>query len=300
MVSSRLTGIARPFRPILLLGTLLPLLAVPLKADKDPLSVEPQHPRQGDAVFVRLRLPAAEKPQATWRGRSYPLFQVGEEWVAVLPIKPDSPAGAQSLTVRYTQSGAVRELKRRVPVASVAFPTEHLSMKPAKSNLYNYPGVEREERPISAAIRTRSGEQLWSGDWSIPVKGRMATPFGVRRLRNGKAVGRHRGTDIAAKTGVPIHAPAGGRVMLAETGAKFRKYGGTVILDHGLGVTSMYIHMSAVEVHPGQVLRQGEELGKVGAMGVATGPHLHWSVYVQGDSVSPLFFVNLSKRGVGR
>jgi murein DD-endopeptidase MepM/ murein hydrolase activator NlpD len=71
-----------------------------------------------------------------------------------------------------------------------------------------------------------------------------------------------------------------------------------VIVDHGLGVTSLYIHLSAIEVQAGQSVAKGELLGRVGSTGVSTGPHLHWSVYVQGEAISPAFFMRLSKRGI--
>jgi murein DD-endopeptidase MepM/ murein hydrolase activator NlpD len=131
----------------------------------------------------------------------------------------------------------------------------------------------------------------------LPAKGRLATPFGVRRLRNGRPVGRHRGMDIAGPTGTPIMAPAGGRVMLALPPGTLKKYGGIVVLDHGQGLTSLYMHMSAVTARKGQVLSQGAPLGKVGATGVATGPHLHWAVYVHGDSVQPAFFTKPEPAG---
>jgi len=141
----------------------------------------------------------------------------------------------------------------------------------------------------------RTDTLAWSGDWTLPVQGRRSTPFGVRRLRNGKAVGRHRGMDLAAPSGTPVLAPAAGRVVLA---GKFKKHGNTVVLDHGQGLTSIYIHLSGFSVSRGQSVSRGARLGKVGTTGASTGPHLHWSVYAQGTPVDPAFFLRLSKRGV--
>jgi murein DD-endopeptidase MepM/ murein hydrolase activator NlpD len=101
--------------------------------------------------------------------------------------------------------------------------------------------------------------------------------------------------DIAGPAGTPVSAPAAGRVVLA---AHFKKYGNAVVLDHGQGITSMYLHMSALAVKKGQMLAKGAPIGKVGMTGVATGPHLHWSVYVHGESLQPLFFTRLDKLGV--
>jgi len=283
---------------LLFLLTTLALVTVPSLAQKQALEVQPAKPRQGDALFVRLREPEAQGAQVRWRNETFQLFRDGDAWTGVVPVVPDTPAGGHTLVVSFQRDGRTIRLPRSVQVTAVRYPIQRLKMARTTSSLYNYPGVEKEEVPLSRAIRTKSDERLWSGDWALPVKGRLSTPFGVKRLRNGKAVGRHRGTDIAAPTGTKIVAPANGRVMLAESAKKFKKYGGTVVLDHGMGLTSMYIHMSAVTARVGDVVQRGEELGRVGAEGVATGPHLHWSVYAHGDSIEPLFFTRLSKRGV--
>jgi murein DD-endopeptidase MepM/ murein hydrolase activator NlpD len=182
-----------------------------------------------------------------------------------------------------------------VNVARVSYPVQHLSMARGTARLYNYPGVEKEERVIGAAIRSRSDERLWHGDWMVPSRGRISTAFGERRLRNGKYVGRHRGLDIAAPKGAPVLAAADGKVVLT---GMFRKHGGTVVIDHGHGITSLYLHQSRIHARKGETVSRGDQVGEVGATGVATGPHLHWSVYVQGTPVEPLEFVRLSRRGI--
>jgi murein DD-endopeptidase MepM/ murein hydrolase activator NlpD len=267
------------------------LVSVPSYSQDQSLQVLPANPRQGEPVFVRVTGATEGSASVRWLGTTYPLWADGGVWTGVLPISADTRAGTHEL--RLTTPGGTAS--RRIQVAAVTFPVQHLSMAPAKAALYRFPGVEKEERQISAAVRVKSDRTLWSGDWRLPVQGRFSTPFGVRRIRNGRPVGRHRGMDIAAPTGTPVLAPANGRVALA---ARFKKYGGTVILDHGQGVTSFYIHMSAVTVKKGQTVLKGATIGRVGAEGVATGPHLHWSVYAQGETVQPAVFTRLSRRGV--
>lgn len=303
-----------------LVGTAIALPAVPpamlpasgsAAADHPRLTIAPAHPRQGEVLFVRLEAPTATHdaegaegpaPRAEWRGRSYPLARHDGAWVALLPIDAATPAGTHPLTLRFTpaggQPGRPIELRRSISVAATRFPVQRLRMARRTERLYRYPGVEKEERLLSAALRTRSPRCLWRGEWRMPARGRTSTLFGVRRIRNGRDVGRHRGLDIAAPAGAPVVAPAAGRVVLAEPAQRFRKYGNTVVLDHGLGVTSLYIHMSALAARPGQLLEAGQMLGRVGSTGVATGPHLHWGVYVQGTAVSPRFFCALEERGV--
>jgi len=268
---------------------------VPARAQVPSLRVRPTTPRQGEVLFVHLEAPSEETPEATWRGRKYLLYRQGDGWGAALPVSPETPAGAQSLVVTYGSASARQELRRSVPVSRVTFPVQRLAMTRAKAGLYSYAGVEKEDETIQDAAHVQTDSAAWSGDWALPVQGRRSTPFGVRRLRNGKAVGRHRGLDIAAPTGTPVVAPAAGRVVLA---GKFKKHGNTVVLDHGQGVTSIYIHLSGFNVRSGQSVSRGARLGKVGSTGASTGPHLHWSVYAQGTPVDPAFFLKLSKRGV--
>lgn len=276
--------------PLLLILTALPLLAVPSQAGNPSLIVSPTRPRQGDALFVRVR--GAEPTGLRWLNKDYPVFPDGGEYVGAVPIRPETAPGGHTLVVKLPGG---RSLRRVLQVAKLRYPVQHLSMRRSTARLYNYPGVEKEERIIGSAIRTRSAERLWSGDWLMPSRGRISTAFGERRLRNGKAVGRHRGLDIAAPKGAPIRAPADGKVVLAGT---WRKHGGTVVIDHGQGVTSLYLHQSRIHAKKGQAISRGEKLGEVGATGVATGPHLHWAVYVHGTPVEPLEFVRLSKRGI--
>jgi murein DD-endopeptidase MepM/ murein hydrolase activator NlpD len=284
---------------LLLVLTLLTLLAVPSAAGggagRGALRLAPAPIRQGDAVFITLAEPAAQSASVRWRNQTYPLYKDGDVWRGMVPIRPEATPGGYSLVVTYRANGQEQRLERKVQVATVKYPVQHLKMARSTSKLYNYPGVEKEDRIIGTAIRTVSNRRLWEGDWMLPSPGRFSTMFGEKRIRNGRAVGRHRGLDIAAKKGVPVLAAADGKVALAGS---YRKHGGTVVIDHGMGVTSLYLHLSAIHAKKGEMVKQGDLIGEVGSTGVATGPHLHWSVYVQGTPVEPLLFCRLSRRGV--
>jgi murein DD-endopeptidase MepM/ murein hydrolase activator NlpD len=289
----------RIYLPLFLLLTTLTLPAVPLRAQNDAaLDFSPANPRQGDSLFVRVSGEDVSNPEVRWRNERYPMYRQGEAWRALVPVPPDTPAGGHTLAVTLTAGGTPRWLERKVEVAKTAFRVQHLRMAASTARLYSGAAAKREDAAVGSAIRTVSDERLWRGEWSLPTQGRTSTPFGVRRIRNGRAVGRHRGLDIAARTGTPVRAPADGRIVLARTPAQFKKYGGTVVLDHGQGLTSLYIHLSALDAEEGRTVRKGEVIGRVGATGVATGPHLHWAVYVQGAAVEPLFFCRLSRRGI--
>ncbi len=128
-----------------------------------------------------------------------------------------------------------------------------------------------------AAFAMRVSSNGYLAGFAKPVEGaRISGVYGSQRVLNGKPKRPHMGIDFAVPAGTPIHAPAGGVVTLADPALYFE--GGTVFLDHGQGLVSVFMHMSAIDVHDGEHVAKGQVLGKVGATGRATGPHLHWSL----------------------
>jgi len=119
----------------------------------------------------------------------------------------------------------------------------------------------------------------------MPVKGRISGVFGSQRILNGEPRAPHSGLDIAAPRGTPAHSPADGiaRLVVKDTFLM----GNVLMIDHGLGVSSIFIHLDSVEVQEGDLVRQGEIVARVGQTGRATGPHLHWGVSVGSTPVDP-------------
>ncbi len=142
---------------------------------------------------------------------------------------------------------------------------------------------------IWTARQRQTGAQGWSQDFIWPVKGRISGRFGRQRIYRGEPGGYHSGIDIAPGNGVPFVAPADGVVVLARTG--FSLEGGPIIIDHGQGLNSAFLHASRIVVEEGQTVRQGEHIGNVGATGRASGPHLHWSLKWNDARLDPLLFV---------
>ena len=136
--------------------------------------------------------------------------------------------------------------------------------------------IARENALIASARRDQAPETWFAGGFAWPVVGRISGVFGSRRILNGQPMSPHWGLDIAMPTGTPVVAPAPARVTLAESDLYYT--GGTIILDHGYGVTSTYAHLSKVGVKVGQIVQLGEQIGAVGATGRVTGAHLHWTV----------------------
>jgi murein DD-endopeptidase MepM/ murein hydrolase activator NlpD len=150
--------------------------------------------------------------------------------------------------------------------------------------------IQKESERVRAIFEAVSPERYWVGPFVLPVAGRSISEFGKRSVYNGQARSPHAGTDFAGATGTPIKAPNAGKVALA---ANLFYSGNTIILDHGQGLYSYFGHMSAFSAHEGDTVATGEVVGKVGATGLVTGPHLHWSVRLAGTRVDPLSLVDV-------
>ncbi len=171
-----------------------------------------------------------------------------------------------------------REVARRVvPIVEVDFPEQHIEGLPADKVS---PPAELLERIAREAARVRQARAesdaraWWVEGFIWPARGPISGVYGSRRILNGQPRRPHYGVDVAAPEGAPVVAPAAGWVRLAEPDLFYS--GGTVIIDHGLGLSSSFLHLSQVDVEPGQWVRQGQHIGAVGATGRATGPHLDW------------------------
>ena len=171
------------------------------------------------------------------------------------------------------------------------YPSQNVVLTPALSNLHSS-SEERDE--VGAFMKERDPERFWPVPLKIdaPLPGCITSPFGVRRLHNGKPTGEfHAGLDQRGAQGSPIHAIAAGEVKLAQ---QMQLRGGTVAIDHGQGLKSIYLHMSKTAAVEGTRVAAGDVIGFVGSTGRSTGPHLHWTMYANGEAVNPLQWVKLS------
>jgi lysostaphin len=168
------------------------------------------------------------------------------------------------------------------------FPVQRITLPPGKAGL---DATKYELDRVAAFKQLVTPQKFWNGSFLKPNKGAITTIYGVRRYYNGKFAQDyyHRGVDYAGAVGSPVIAPAAGRVALVgRVSQGFRIHGNIVGIDHGQGVTSTYLHLSRISVQEGDFVQPGQVIGAVGATGAVTGPHLHWGLYVQGQSVDPV------------
>jgi murein DD-endopeptidase MepM/ murein hydrolase activator NlpD len=140
---------------------------------------------------------------------------------------------------------------------------------------------------IAAARTVNSRSDGWRQDFAWPLTGRVSGLFGAQRIYRGTPGSYHSGIDITARAGTPFVAPADGVVVLAAQ-KPFTLEGHLLIVDHGMGLTSAFLHCNSLAVHEGQAVTRGQVLGTVGASGRATGPHLHWGLVWRGARLDPL------------
>lgn len=218
----------------------------------------------------------------TMDGRDVPIAPDGRFLLGL-----DRDAGPSAELVARLADGRV--LRRPLAVAPRAWRIQRIGMaRPSTGPTPEYQRIrEGELRLIGAARLRRSASLGWTQRFIWPARGRISGVFGSQRVyRGGVPAAYHSGTDIAAGAGATVVSPADGVVTLAPP-PRFSLEGNLVIVDHGMGLTSAFLHLSSSNVRLGQRVRQGEPIGRVGATGRATGPHLHWSLVWNGARIDP-------------
>ncbi|MEZ5419133.1 MAG: M23 family metallopeptidase [Vicinamibacterales bacterium] len=278
-------------RSALVVACAAALLSCPAAAQDGGWSVRLDDPlvQPGDVLRVVVSPPIeAERVEGRWGGRVVPFTREGGPWFALLGVDVAEAPGSRVLALTASgPSGARLAHDESIAVASKPFRTRRLRVNPKfvippDSAL---PRITSETALLNALFRTSSTERWWRDGAVRPVEGVAVSGFGVRSILNGQNRGPHNGLDLAAGTGTPVYAPTPGVVAYAR---EFYYSGNTVILDHGMGLYSTMAHLSVIDVQEGQRVEQGTLLGKVGATGRVTGPHLHWAVRLHGARVDPL------------
>jgi len=235
--------------------------------------------------------------QGEWDSRDVTFWRVGKSgtvWRALLGVDLEKAAGQYPLkiTVQTREPEAVN-CTANVAVKEGHFATENLRVEKqfVEPDPEQIARAKEEGDRLHAIFDRTTPERLWRGRFRIPLDGvTTGGNFGRRRILNGEPHSPHTGVDFPAPTGTPVHAAQRGRVVLAES---LFFSGNTVIVDHGLGIYTFYGHLSAFSVKLGDLVESGTVLGKVGATGRVTGPHLHWGLTVNKARVNGLQIVKL-------
>ncbi|CAJ1922752.1 hypothetical protein CKOHBEJN_03304 [Aeromonas hydrophila] len=246
------------------------------------------HPVPGGVAVVALGS-EAQAPTARYQGK--PVLVVREEgkrWIAIVGIPLKSQPGPHQLQVSDGRTLGFT-------VGSKHYREQHIKLKNSRQVnplAEDMTRINRELAEQTRAYQTFSPAQPSNLLFDKPVDGPLSSPFGLRRFFNGEERNPHSGLDFAVGAGTPIKSPAAGKVILI---GNYFFNGNTVFVDHGQGLISMFCHMSKVDVKLGQSLPRGGIVGRVGATGRATGPHMHWNVSLNDARVDPAIFIGAFK-----
>ena len=242
--------------------------------------------RQQGEFFTVTLTNSAEEPSLQFLEHPYRMFRQSDgSWRALVPVENLTLPGNYNLLVR------AKEREEQVPVTIKPNnrAIQHITLDSSKAALK---ATEIEKSRVKAALLTQSPEQLFAGTFLRPTDGATSSLFGLKRSYNGGPVeSYHKGIDIAAPEGAPVKSTAKGIVILTGTVEEgFQVNGNTVIIDHGQGLISLYLHLSTIKAKEGETLEAGSVIGTVGHTGISTAPHLHWGTCLYGTSVNPELF----------
>jgi murein DD-endopeptidase MepM/ murein hydrolase activator NlpD len=241
----------------------------------------------GGVKVLRLDVHSNSMPYVDVDGHRALVVQDGSSWIAIIGIPLSAPLAPRQVIVH---SGDARQ-EIQYSIGDKQYASQSLKVAPGQVNLSkaDLERVNQEKSIIEHAMSRWTDEQPETLHMPQPIPGVRSSSFGMRRIFNGESRNPHSGMDIAAPVGTPVRAPLAGTVI--DTGDYFFN-GNTVFVDHGRGMISMYCHLSAIDVKPGQRVAAGTTLGKVGMTGRVTGPHLHWGLSLNRAWVDPELFVS--------
>ena len=245
----------------------------------------------GGVALVAVAPVIEARPAVTRDGANVWTVKRGTSWVAVVGLPLSTLPGEHS--VSFSRGGATQSVS--FTVQNKRYPVQHVTLKD-NAMVEPPPAVIERIEMESAHIKTvRSNwreTDATNAAFTLPAKGRLSGRFGGSRVLNGKPRAAHAGLDVAVGTGTPVLSPGDGVVL--DIG-NYYFCGNTMFIDHGNGLISMFCHLSDYVTKVGDNVRRGQAVARSGATGRASGPHLHWSVYLNGVSVEPELFVSIKK-----
>jgi murein DD-endopeptidase MepM/ murein hydrolase activator NlpD len=290
------------FRLSRFLFVLLPIQTVSAVAfaqvRQSVLQIAPAYVVAGAPEIVRVHTQAPSSVEGEWLGRKVEFFRSSSgAWVALAGVDVEAPVGPSTLHITVRDAAGTHDLALSVEIHPAHYRIGALTVAPK----FVEPGPEAMQE-IEAQIKLKeevfahsAPEPLWHGDFHAPVPARPTDSFGTRRMFNGKLASIHKGADFHAALGTPVHASNSGIVVLAR---KLYYEGNCVVIDHGLGLYTLSMHFSRIDVHEGEHVHTGQVLGLSGATGRVTGPHLHWAVRWEGAYLDPVKLLKLNLAGV--
>ncbi|WP_298627774.1 M23 family metallopeptidase [uncultured Legionella sp.] len=250
------------------------------------LALPENHAVNGGLTIIPIDI--KNQPEAYYHGNKIPVIPSTKpnQWLLIVAIPLNNKDPIQYIDIK-------KPIKTTIPfqVSDKFYTTQYLTINDLSKvdpQAEDKVRIEQETKKLTGIFAKYTNTNPFKQQFKAPLRGPISSLFGLKRVYNKQPRDPHSGLDIAAPQGEPIHAIGKGNVV--ETGDYFFT-GNTVIIDHGMGVFSLYAHLSKILVHVGENVKQGQELGLVGMTGRVTGPHLHWTMIVNQTQVEPLLFV---------
>jgi len=247
---------------------------------------------QGDTLAIEVTEVREGSRYSCWfNADKHPLYPTKKGSLrALIGLSYDFVPGRYAVLIVEKEKGKKPKKKYKLlAVQRKYFPTSYVNFTQEKRELMASPLNERERKLISTELKVDNEEQSWDGKFILPVEGKTVGKYGVKRMAGSKFLWNHKGVDLKATEGTPIKAANGGEVMLTEEG--FYIHGKTVMINHGQGVITIYLHLNSISVQKGDRVTKGDVIGEVGETGLTTSSHLHWGLYVHGVPVDPFPWV---------
>ncbi|MBX2879530.1 MAG: peptidoglycan DD-metalloendopeptidase family protein [Granulosicoccus sp.] len=245
----------------------------------------------GGIALIDLGPADSALPRASWNNRPVAVIPYAGNAIAIVGIPLSAEVGDQQLQVNYSSSDSSVV---KFEISPFEYEVQRLTItnkRKVNPKPIDMKRIEKENKRLKI-VKSSRADKLIAESFDWPLAGPVSSPFGLKRFYNDQPRRPHGGIDIAAPEGTEIVAPADGVVL--ETGNYFFN-GNSVFIEHGLGLQTFYAHMSRIDVKEGQRVSQGEVIGAVGATGRVTGPHLHWSVGLNGTWVNPLLVLDTAQ-----
>ena len=267
---------------------LVPLLAL---AQTPQVTLTPAIVVAGAPELIRVNAPAGATVDGDWMGKKLEFFRArdGKSWYALAGVDVERTEGPSSLRISVlpvNRGGNAMDLSQSVEIHPAHYRTETLTVAPdfVAPKPDELTRIKAESELKTKVFAASAAEPLWSGNFRPPVTALPTDSFGTRRTFNGTLASVHKGMDFRAGAGTPVHAGNSGIVVLARP---LYYEGNCVVIDHGMGLFTISMHLSRIDVKEGQHVSLGERIGLSGATGRVTGPHLHWAVRWQDAYLDP-------------
>lgn len=264
---------------------------------KEAVSFTPAFVEAGSPELIVVAAPDATSVEGEWLGHKLDFFQRGQNWIALAGVDVEAQPGITTAKITAQTSKGPLDLNQTIEVHPGRYRTGKMTVAPK----FVEPGPEEQKEiaadsEIKARIFASSApEPLWHDSFRAPVHSPPTDSFGTRRMFNGKLASIHKGMDFRAPKGTVVRASNSGVVVLARP---MYFEGNCVVIDHGLGLYTLSMHFSRIDVHEGQHVKAGDQLGLSGATGRVTGPHLHWAVRWQNAYLDPAKLLRLNLNAI--